>query len=305
MRINVTLRQLEAFLALARTLSFGEAAKSVHLSQPAFSATIRKMEQALGARLFDRNTRNVALTPAGAELFGVADELYKSFDNAFAGVGDFLRSKRGRLAIAASPSLAAGFLPEAIAVFQQAHPDIELQVHDVLSDVCIGMVRDGKADLALAAERFSDPSLTHRELYRDQPVLVCRADHPLAKRRTVTWRQLQPFKLVSSKSTSQLRHLVDAAFQQQGAALRPAFEVEHMSTIIGFVAQGLGIGVLPSSTTQVFKLGAVVFRRIVEPEVHRTICAVTLGSRSLSPAAEAFLRVCVEHAEKRNAMSKR
>ncbi|KJK22562.1 hypothetical protein UB46_20730 [Burkholderiaceae bacterium 16] len=299
MKSKITLRQLEAFLAVGRTLSFSEAARQVHLSQPALSATVRKLEEQIEALLFDRTTRHVALTPVGGELLGIVEGLFENFDGAFAAVRDFVDGKRGRLAIAASPSLAAAFLPEVIVAFEAAHPGVVLRVHDVLSDVSIEMVRQGTVDLALAPVKSDEHDLVHRELFQDSLVLLCHSEDPLAQSRTVTWRQLQPHRLVSLKSTSSVRHLMEAAFLQQGRALSPAFEVEHASTVIGFVANRLCVGVLPLSLLPLVRVGQVTYRRITHPEIQRTICAITLNARTPSPAAKAFLDLCSEFAQKR------
>lgn len=293
--MKITLRHLEAFLAVARTRSFSLGAKQVHLSQPALSATVRKLEDAIGARLFDRDTRNIALTPVGVEVLGFADRLLKDFESAFAGVRALVEGKRGRLAIAASPSLAAGFLPKVLAAYQRRHPGIELQVHDALSDVSIEMVRSGTVDLALVPEKYADRELSHQELFRDRLVLLCPPDHPLAKLRTVTWRDLQPHPLVAFTGTSSLRMLVEAAYSKQGATLKPAFEVGHASTFISFVTHGLGVGVLPYSMVPLARAAGLVHRRITRPEIHRLLCVVTLKSRSPSPAAQAFVQACVMH----------
>lgn len=295
MAINPTFRQLEAFLAVARTLSFSKASQLIHLSQPGLSGAVRKLEDTIGARLFDRDTRNVILTPAGTELLAVADDLLNDFDFALERVRDYLGGKRGRIAIAASPSLAAGFLPEVIATFQRMYPGIALQLHDTLSERCIDMVRNGKVDLALTPEKRADTNLSHRDLFRDHLVLFCRSDHPLAKRRTVTWRQLVSFSHITVRRSSSVRELVDAAFARINATLRPAFEVEHAATAIGLVTSGLGIAVLPHSVIKQANLGPLVYRRIMAPEIHRDICAISLKSRSLAPAAEAFIRTCIEH----------
>ena len=103
------------FLAVAHTLSFSKAGELVHLAQPGPSGAVRKLEDAIGARLFDGNTRNVVLTPAGIELLTVADVLLKDFDFALERVRDYLGGKRGRITIAASPSLSASFVPGASA----------------------------------------------------------------------------------------------------------------------------------------------------------------------------------------------
>lgn len=303
MAISPTLRQLEVFLAVAHTLSFSKASQLVHLSQPGLSSAVRKLEDAIGTRLFDRDTRNVILTPAGAELLAVADDLLNDFDFALTRVRDYLGGKRGRIAIAAAPSVAAGFLPEVIATFQRMYPGIALQLHDIFSELCIDMLRNGKVDLALAPEKRVDPTLSHRDLFRDHLVLFCRSDHPLAKRRTVTWRQLASFSRISVRGPSSVRHLVDAAYARANATLHPAFEVERVSTAIGLITSGLAVTVLPHLMIKQVNLGPVVYRRITGPEIHRDICAITLKSRSLAPAAEAFIRTCIEYQAKLRAIA--
>lgn len=298
MTINVTFRQLEAFLAVVRTLSFSEASKRIHLSQPALSAAVRKLEDAVGARLFDRDTRNVTLTPVGAELLVAAESLTQDLESALASVREYLAGKRGRISLAVAPTLAAGFAPQVIAAFQRPHPNVTVQLHDTLSSVSLDLVREGKVDLALTAETRADPSLDYQELFLDHLVLLCRSDHPLAKRRSVTWRDIVPLEHISLKRTSNVRDLVESAYVSNDAALRPRFEVDHASTVVGLVAAGLGVGALPYMMIRHLNLGSVVFRRITGLQVHRQICIVTLKSRTPSPATQAFIACCTEQAGK-------
>lgn len=295
MTINPTLRQLEAFLAVARTLSFSKASREVHLSQPGLSGAVRKLEETIGTRLFDRNTRHVVLTPAGTELLSVAEHLLSDLDFALDRMRDYLQGKRGRVAIAAAPSLSAAFVPEVIAKFQHAYPAITLQLHDVLSERCLELLRSGKVEVALTPEKRGDPALAHQDLFREHLVLFCRADHPLAKQRTVTWGQLAPLKHIAVSRTSSVRDLIDATFATVAQPVRPAFEVENVSTAIGLITNGLAVAVLPYSVLAQVNLGSVVHRRITGPEIDRNICIVTLKSRSLAPAAEAFIQICLEH----------
>jgi DNA-binding transcriptional LysR family regulator len=112
-----------------------------------------------------------------------------------------------------------------------------------------------KADFALAPETAIDTDLANR-LFRDHLVLVCRRDHALAKAPEVTWKSLLPFGLVTMKSTSSVRHLVEQTYAQHGVALRPAFEVEYATTLISFVARDLGIGILPFSLVPLLGSGS-------------------------------------------------
>src|SRR5258706_562392 len=139
--MNISTRQLRAFLALAEQRSFTRAAVLTHLSQPAFSALIRALEDALGQRLFDRSTRHVELTSEGREFEGSARRVLAEFDGAMAGARDYAARRRGRVSIALLPSLAAGWLPGVLAEFRAAYPGIELEVTDVLSEACIEHVR--------------------------------------------------------------------------------------------------------------------------------------------------------------------
>ena len=135
----------------------------------------------MGARLFDRTTRSVELTAEGRVLVEPARRLLRDADGALADVRDHAARRRGRVAIALLPSLAAGWLPPLLAKFHRQHPGIELDVADVLSDACIERVRAGSADFALASTRTATPELHTEEFCRDQFHLVCPRDHALAR----------------------------------------------------------------------------------------------------------------------------
>jgi len=159
MRSNVSTRQLEAFINLAEQRSFTRAASLSHLSQPAFSALIRSLETAVGARLFDRTTRSVELTAEGAVFVDPARRLLVDAARAFGDMREHAARRRGRVSVAVLPSLAAGWLPAVLARFHAKYPGIELDVADVLSDTCIQRVRSGSADFALASTRADSAEL--------------------------------------------------------------------------------------------------------------------------------------------------
>ena len=281
----------------SRATSFSEAGKTIHLSQPALSAAIHKLEEAVGARLFDRDTRNVALTPVGTELLAVAEDLLRHFDSELASVRDYLSGKRGRLAVAASPSLASGFLPEVVASFQRSYPGIGLQLHDAFSDPAIDMVRSGKVDCTRARETRRSGADAPDALPRSTSSVVPgrSSARETAYGELARARGLQPCRVQAHEQRAPARR---GGIHARGSTLRPVFEVEHLDTMVGFVGSGLGVGVLPYSLIERVKLGPVVYRRITAPGIHREICLVTLKSRSLSPAAEAFTQTCIKHSER-------
>ncbi len=180
---DLSTRQLRAFAALADQRNFTRAAERCHLSQPAFSTLIRTLEHTVGARLFDRDTRSVQLTPEGQQFESSARRLLDDMQDLIGDLADRVERRKGRVSVAALPSLAAGWLPEILAEFMRSWPGISVELHDALSDACIAHVRNHEADFALSASgalSTSAADLRSTKLCSDRFHLVCRADHPLA-----------------------------------------------------------------------------------------------------------------------------
>lgn len=292
MQMNISSRQVDAFLALAAQRSFTRAAAQCHLSQPAFSALIRALEDGLGLRLFDRSTRHVDLTAEGENFLAAARRIRAEMDNALATMRDAASLRRGRVSVALLPSLAAGWLPGVLAGYRAAHPGVELDIADMLSEPCIERVATGKADFALAAIRADTPELQAEPFCSDGFHLVCRADHPLAKRAQgrkalpLQARDLAQWPYVHLARTSSVRQYLEAAFHPQ--AMNTLMEVEQLATVMGMVRAGLGISVVPTLTLFHFHQPDLVTRPLVLPGLMRQIYLVRRRDRSLSVAAQAL-----------------
>ena len=280
-------RQLRAFTALAEQRNFTRAAQTCHLSQPAFSALIRTLEETLGARLFDRDTRSVQLTPEGRLFEPSARRLLDDMQGAIGDLADHAQRRKGRVSVAALPSLAAGRLPAILAEFMQAWPGITVELHDALSDACIAQLRSHQADFALAATgagAAAASDLRGRKLCGDRFHLVCRKDHPLAGAARLTARQLAPWPFIQMARNSSVRQSLDAALHP--LRLNAVFEVEHLATVMGLVEAGLGISVVPALTLFHFQRETLVTRPLPLPGLTRTIYLVQRREGSLSVAAQ-------------------
>ncbi len=287
--LALSLRHLNAFAVLAQTLNFTRAAARCSLSQPAFSALIRALEQSMGARLFDRDTRKVALTAEGRLFLDSAQRLLADFGHAVTDLQDHVERRRGRVAIAVLPALAAGWLPGVLAEFHAAHPGIAFDVTDALSEDCIERVKVSRADFALASVRSSSPELVVDLLCRDRFHLVCRRDHVLARQRAPRLEQLAGHPFVHLARSSSVRQYIEQAiFPQQLASL---MEVQQLSTVAGMVRAGLGITVVPALTLFHFRHPELVTRPIAASELERQIFVVRRRDRSLSSAARALLEL--------------
>jgi LysR family carnitine catabolism transcriptional activator len=286
MQMNASVRQLRAFLSLAELRSFTRAASRSHLSQPAFSALIRALEESVGARLFDRDTRNVDLTVEGRLFEESARRLVRDFDQALVDVRDHAARRRGRVAMALLPSLAAGWLPPVLAGFRHAHPGIALEVADVLSEACLDRVRGGSADFALAATRADTAELRTELFCTDRFHLVCRHDHPLARRRELRLKDLAAEPFVEMSRDSSVRQYLDAAIHP--LQMNGVLEVEQLATVMGMVRHGLGISVVPELTLFHFRSDDIVTRPLQGPGLKRQIFLVRRRDRALSTAAQAL-----------------
>lgn len=285
--MDLSTRQLRAFVALAEHRNFTRAAVQCHLSQPAFSALIRTLEEGLGQRLFDRSTRHVELNTEGRAFEPAARRVLAELDSALAGAADHTAKRRGRLAVALLPSLAAGWLPQVLAAFCARYPAIELHVADVLSEACIERVKSGQADLAIAAIRADTPELRAEAFCSDRFHLVCPAGHPLlAAKAPPQPKDLLGHPFIHLSRTSSVRQYLDAALRP--LQLNAVMEVDQLATVMGMVRAGLGISIVPALALFHFRQPGLATRPLGWKGLTRQLYLVRRRDRGLSLAAQAF-----------------
>lgn len=289
MDFNLSAKDLRAFLAVARTRSFSQAARQVHLSQSALSTLIQRLEDGVGARLFERTTRSVVLTAAGEAFAERAQQLLGEIDHTLAEVRDVVSLRRGQVTVAALPSLAAGLVPRLFQAFQARHPGVRLSLIDTLSAPAFDLVRQARVDFALTAADPAHEDLLYEALTADAFVLLCPVQHPLARHPgrlafidTLAWPH------VSMPRTASVRQYLDAAALEQGVAFRPRYEVDHIATIGAMVACDLGVTALPSMAAELIAHHGLAVRELGPAALRRSLGLVRRRDRDLSPAAQAL-----------------
>ena len=299
MSINWNPRELDVFLTLAQTLSFRRTAEQVHLSQPAVSSLIGRLEDALGVRLFDRTTRSVQLTGPGQVFVEQARLLRDQSDAAVQAVRNVADLQVGQVVLAALPSLAATVVPAAFARFAAQFPAIKLQVVDTLSGPAFDLVRAGQVEFALTAANPAYADLDYTPLASDGFVLLIPRAHPLAaSTEPLRWAEVADLAHISMPLPASVRQYADAALLSHRIRFSPRYEVEHLATINAMVAAGLGVAALPELAAAVAPQAGLVQRRLIEPDMPRPIGLVTRRGRSLSPASAAMVELLREEVQR-------
>ncbi len=287
---NITLKQLKAFVAVAELQRFRLAAEQIGLTQSAVSILIKELESQLGTSLFDRHTRFVGLTDAGARFLPMAHEILEQVDNAVGSMDDISNLRAGRVTIAAAIVLAATYLPKPIAQFVRKHPDIRVELRDVSEAEIRELLISGEVDLGVGSSRFLEDEINEHELMSDQLALFCTKDHELAQRESIRWRDLNNQPLVSLTPENPLQKKIEEYLKLNSVSTRRKYSVRFSTTLLGLVNEGLGIGLLPQGSKGLSAMANIVMRPILDQPEPRKVVALTLRERALSPAANAFYR---------------
>ena len=286
---HFTLRQIEAFIAVADAHSFSVAASRLSLTAQAVSQLIAELEAILGFRLFDRTTRKVALSSAGRDFLGSASTLLRHVRAADSAASDVRNRASGVVRVGAPLVLASTALPRAMREYQELKPKVVVRVRDVPVDQLVDRVADGDVDLALGPDRYTDDSVNATPLFDSAWVLWCAPDHPLAKRRrAVRWADLAGVAIVSAGRDHE--HNVAQMHQDLPAGKRviPVDVVDNISTALGIAVQGLAVTLAPAYVGVLARPFGLIMKRVVQPESVRKVCLYAPASRALSPAAQGF-----------------
>jgi len=293
--MNPTLRQMRAFVALAKTGNFTLAAQYMHVTQSALSGLIKELEQTLGVRVVDRSTRRIALTETGNELYPLFSQMIDDLDRALANIADQAQLRKGIVRVAVPQLMACTLLPQVIAAWRARYPDIRISLSDSPVEAVTTRVLSGETDFGIGPERDSAPQLEARELMEMPFEAVVPPDHPLAKRRRLGWSDLAAHPLITLRGQFTERLLADMGSGgrdgKAGSAdpLRPAHEVTYMTTALAMVASGLGVTVCMPYAAPLVRLHGLRMLPLDAPVLTRRFFVYTREQRSLSPAAAAFI----------------
>ncbi len=279
--MNVSLEDIRAFLVIAELESFSQAADRLSVSQSALSRRIVKIEDHLGARLFDRSTRHVALTAIGREFLPLAHRMLGEFERSLDRIGDVILKRGGVVTIASLMTVAFGVLPPVAARFGAAHPDVRLRILDATGPEIAAHVRSGEAEFGIDMEAEPDAEIAFEPLAVEHYVLACRPGHPLAGDTPLDWSAVHGHRCIVLGPDSGIGRQLRAAVPH----IDWQCEVQHLSTVLGFLAAGIGVAAIPALALGSMNAADLVYRRLTGPEVTRRIGIIRRRGAALSPAA--------------------
>jgi DNA-binding transcriptional LysR family regulator len=287
--MDLNLRDIRAFIAVAQTGNFTRAAARLHLSQPALTVQIRRLEETVGVRLFDRNSRNVALTPAGRELLPVLQKSLHDMEHVLIDARALGEGSSGMVRIACLPTFAASVLPDLILDLKKDVPHAGFHIRDVVASMVNTLVRNEDVDIGLTGGDLSDTAFEILHSGVDRLVVVCPKEHPLARRRRISLKDLVSVPLVLTAQGTSVRAVVDAALASASYTPEITCEPTYMMTAVAMVRGGLGVTILPGTAREVMAEPGLVARPIDDAAFVRPIALIKKRGRTLPPVTERFV----------------
>jgi len=287
------LHQLRYFLAVARFNSFTRAAEHERVAQPSLSQQIRKLEDELGVRLFDRLGRRTRLTPFGTRFQERARRALEEVEGARQDVAQLMGLRQGTVWVGVIPTVAPYLLPQTLAAFAKAYPGIAVSLREDLTSSLLGQLAAGDLDLALMSLPVKGQDFLAEELFIDNMLLVVPRRHQLLRRRrrAVGFAEVadEPFLLL--KDGHCFRDDVLRICQRSRMNPHVVFEAGQFDTLMAMVEAGAGVTLIPEMAVRRFRRSNVGLLHFRPPQPTRTIGFVRSRRKSLTPAARAFMDV--------------
>ncbi|ELY5851274.1 LysR family transcriptional regulator [Cronobacter turicensis] len=289
--MNIELRHLRYFVAVAEELHFGRAAARLNISQPPLSQQIQALEAQTGARLLARTNRSVSLTAAGRQFLADSRQILSEVEAAAVRAARLHNGETGELRIgftSSAPFIRA--ISDTLSVFRRRYPDVHLQTLEINTRSQIAPLTEGRLDVGLLRNTPLPGTLAWQLVLREPLLALIPCDHPLAAREAVSLSELagEPFVFFDPHVGTGLYDDILGLLHRYGVQPRITQEVGEAMTIIGLVAAGLGVSILPASFQRV-RLEEMRWVRLQEPDAISEMWLVWARHREQSAAAQRFI----------------
>ena len=283
------LKPLRAFCQTVRLGSVSRAAEALFLSQPAVTLQLQALEREMGARLLERSGRRLVMTREGEALYELARPLVEGFEGLDTAFRERLHGlDAGELHVAAGSSTILYLLPEIVAAFRTAQPDVRLNLHNVTGAGGLELLRSDAVDLAVGSMLDVPADLDYAPVARFEPMLITPPDHPLARKKDLDLHDLSPYGLILPPQRLTTYRMVDLVFQRHRVPYTVALEVGGWEVIKQYVAMGLGISIVTAICLTEADRARLASRSLAAWFPERTYGVVVRKGKYLSPQARVF-----------------
>jgi DNA-binding transcriptional LysR family regulator len=285
---------LKAFIAVAETGSFSQAAEQLHLTQPAVTRRIQLLEEQAGARLFDRLGRQVLLTEAGRTLLPRAQQILALISTTLQELQDLSGAVRGQLRLLTSHHIGLHRLPEVLRAFKLRYPQVQLNIRFFNSQETHQRILDGEGDLGITTLEPGEAPLERHVIWIDRLLFVVAPGHPLAQRASVSLKDVAAYPAILPDARFYTGRIVRELFEQKQLPLRldEDLSTEYLETIKALIGIGESWSVLPQT---MLENGELVALQVKGVQLQRELVCIRHRERSLNRAAQAFLELLEEH----------
>lgn len=289
------MRQIRAFLYVARTGNFTRAAERAHMTQAGLSILVREVERQIGARLFDRTTRAVQLTEAGRRFAVVAESVMQQLDDATTEVDAIGKRARQQLRIAATPLVSSHLLPQLLARFRDAHEGVRIQLIDSSLQGVQDMVESGAVDIGLGFFFKVASGLVRRHV-ADFPLMrVSPAAAPPAAIGRASWASLRNATLITLPPDNPIQRTIDAHLHKLGIHGDDQMAVSFLSTQISMVEAGFGTAVMPTFAVAACRRHHVQIDVLATPQVKLGFYRVSRRGAAETDVIQTFDEALAQH----------
>lgn len=286
-RIPLNLQLLEPFIVLARVKNFTRAAEQLHVTQPALSRAVQKLEDQLGQPLFERKPREVALTDHGQLLFERAKEILNLVDNTLLELSEV--SRRGRVRLGAIPTIAPYLLPSLLGSFSHQYPDVSVIVHEDTTHELIKSCLQGDIDFALAALPIGSKHLQSEALFTEELLLVLPRGHRLSNAKKVTIEDADAYPFVLLNEAHCLSETILSFCRRRAVQPISVERTSQLATVLELVALGHGVSIVPQMARRLDLSDSRIYRSLGAAPPTRTIAMLWNPERIQGKAVKVLM----------------
>ncbi|AJE99016.1 LysR family transcriptional regulator [Pandoraea apista] len=311
--MNISLRQLKAFVLVATLGNFTRAAERLHITQAGLSVMMREIETQFGSRLFDRTTRSVTLTEAGHALLPVASAAVGELDTVAVQIAAFGQAQRKTLRIAATPLVSSHLMPEWFGAFRLAHPDVDVRLHEAELAQVQGLVEQGEADLGFGFFTKASHGIERTLMQSFRLMRVSAAGKHLPRKAArrgraesdgrTAWEALRAEVLIGLPPDNPIQQLVETHLARIGRADEPRPMFRRFETLIGMAEAGLGTAIMPTFAFPACRHRAVRCEVLTHPEVSLGFHRIVKRGRSKPELWRQFTELAMASMQRIDAMA--